>query len=224
MTFFTLLTLRTNKKFEAKFSRLHMLQLRLTVQCGPTKYHTNCLIWSMRLLLQEMGGGVKGARQNGWGKDLLVRPPGRGMLSTLTRAKVHSDLLGQSVPDVVNDTLLDPDLTRALCILHYQTPGSLKLHYLHPSSPPRKRKRRVRGEEKGQRGSWPKPRTEGAFSFRSGRYSAVSSPSHSFLSPSLFLFFLLPAFCAGNLLNITTPESTMEHPRRFCPQGFLGRY
>lgn len=34
---------------------------------------------------------------------------------------------GQSVPDKLNDTLLDPDLTWALCILHYQTPSPLQL-------------------------------------------------------------------------------------------------
>lgn len=34
---------------------------------------------------------------------------------------------GQSVPDKLNDTLLDPDLTWALCILHYQTASPLQL-------------------------------------------------------------------------------------------------
>lgn len=38
------------------------------------------------------------------------------------------------------------------------------------------------------------------------------------LSPSSLLFFTLPAFCAGNLLNITT----QEHPRRSSPQGLFG--
>lgn len=120
---------------------------------------------------------------------------------------------------MVNDTLLDPDLTRALCILHYQTLGSLKLHYLHRSSPPRRRER----GERGQHLSWPKLRTEVTFPSRSDWYSSISSPSHS--SPfSLFFTPLLPLFCAGNLLDITTPQSALEHPGRSCPQGFLGRY
>lgn len=163
---------------------------------------------------------VKGAKEMGRGVGLLVRPPGWGGL-LFTRAKVHTEHLGQSVPDVVNDTLLDPDLTRALCILHYQTPGSLKLHYLHPSSPPRKRKRRVRGEEKGQCRSYPEPCTEVAFS--PGRDDSLQSAlchTAPFLSLSPFFFVLLPGFCAGNLLNITT----QEHPRCSCLQGFLGRY
>lgn len=144
----------------------------------------------------------------------------------LTRARFTPIILGQSVPDVVNDTLLDPDLTKALCILHYQTPGSLKLHYLRPSSPPRKgKRRRARGDERGQSRSHLKPRTRAAFSSRSGRGATVSSPSHSSLSPSPFPFsFLPPALCTGNPLNITTPDSALEHPSRSCPQGFLGRY
>lgn len=115
----------------------------------------------------------------------------KGCWVLFTQAKVHSDHLGQSVPDVVNDTLLDPDLTRALCILHYQTPGSLKLHYLQPPSPPpsppRTRKRSVRGEVKGQLRSYPKPCTEGAFSFGSSWYPLFSFSSRSSLLLSLFL-------------------------------------
>lgn len=43
-----------------------------------------------------------GSARAGWGSWLV---------------RVQSDHLGQSVPDGVNDTLLDPDLTWPLCIL-----------------------------------------------------------------------------------------------------------
>lgn len=163
---------------------------------------------------------AKGARTTGRGKTCQYGLQAKRCWALVTRAKVRSDQPGQSVPDVVNDTLLDPDLTRALCILHYQTLGSLKLHYLHRSSPPSTRER----GERGQRLSWPERRTEATFPSRSDWYSTVSSASQSSPSSTFFFTPLLPLFCAGNLLDITTPPSALEHPGRSCPQGFLGRY
>lgn len=53
-----------------------------------------------------------------------------------------------------------------------------------------------------------------------------SAPHHTARLSLSFFFFtpLLPFFCAGNLLDITTPQLALEHPGRSCPQGFLGRY
>lgn len=123
---------------------------------------------------------------------------------------------------MVNDTLLDPDLTRALCILHYQTPGSLKLHYLHPSSPQRKRKRRVRGEEKGQLRSYPKPCAEGAFSSRSGRYSAVSLPSHSLSFSLSFPRLSSPCFLRWEPVKYNNTRVHPGTPKKILPGGIFG--
>lgn len=126
---------------------------------------------------------------------------------------------------MVNDTLLDPDLTRALCILHYQTLGSLKLHYLHHSSPPRRRERKVRGKEKRATRILTRALHRVYFSLQVRlilcRQLPITHFSLSLLFSSPFLS-PFPSFCTGNLLNITTPESAMEHPRRSCPQGFFG--
>lgn len=146
----------------------------------------------------------------------------------LTRARFTPIISGQSVPDVVNDTLLDPDLTKALCILHYQTPGSLKLHYLRPSSPPRKRKRR-RGDWRGQNRSYLKPRTQGGFSLPGQAEALQSALSHTAsLSPSLLPFpvsLSSPGFLHWEPVKYNnTRVYSLEHPSRSCPQGFLGRY
>lgn len=121
-------------------SRIIILFTRLTRTRGTWDG-----VWAVWLWLPKTscfslrGDGWRRWRVCGqWGeaKTCLDGLQAKGCWALFTRAKVHSDQLGQSVPDVVNDTLLDPDLTRALCILHYQTLGSLKLHYLPRSAPP----------------------------------------------------------------------------------------
>lgn len=77
------------KNIEEKFcKRVRMRQLRQTVQCGPHK--TSCELSHLKHASAFTRNGwreVKGAREMGRGKDLLVRPPGRGMLSTLHPGK-----------------------------------------------------------------------------------------------------------------------------------------
>lgn len=114
---------------------------------------------------------------------------------------------------------------QGLCV-YYITRHWAHLSFITYITPPHQggEKGKWEGKRKGQRGSWPELCTEVTSPSRSDWYSAVSSPSHT--SPFLFYFspYLspFPSFCAGNLLNITTPESAMEHPRRSCPQGFFG--
>lgn len=61
------------------------MRLRKTVSCAPiqTISQEACLCFHKRCVRGE----VKGAREMGRGKDLLVRPPGRGMVSTLHPGK-----------------------------------------------------------------------------------------------------------------------------------------
>lgn len=137
----------------------------------------------------------------------------KGCWALFTRAKVHSDQLGQSVPDVVNDTLLDPDLTRALCILHYQTLGSLKLHYLHRSSPPSRRERGARGQHL----SWPKLRNRGYFSLQVRLlHRRLHITQLAFLYPLVALFLRWePVRCNNSTVSAGTP-------RTILPTGIFG--
>lgn len=116
-----------------------------------TTHHVH--IWVPLKLTMLPGSGIEKWKVQGRMGAARARSQGleaKGCWVLFTRAKVHSDHLGQSVPDVVNDTLLDPDLTRALCILHYQTPGSLKLHYLQPPSPHPPHQEREKGVWEGK--------------------------------------------------------------------------
>lgn len=140
----------------------------------------------------------------------------------LTRAKVHYDHLGQSVPDVVNDTLLDPDLTRALCILHYQTPGSLKLHYLAPSPHPEREIGECKGKRKGNLDLTPSLAQR--VLFPSGQaYALYSAPHYTahFCSPlvSSSSCFLSCKAVKHNSIRVQTGT-----PKMILPAGFGERY
>lgn len=149
-----------------------------------TTHHVH--IWVPLKLTMLPSSGIEKWKVQGRMGAARARSQGleaKGCWVLFTRAKVHSDHLGQSVPDVVNDTLLDPDLTRALCILHYQTPGSLKLHYLQPPSPPyptlptRNEKKRVwEGKLKGNLDLTPSHAQR--VPFPSGQADTLCSASH----------------------------------------------
>lgn len=50
--------------------KVRMMQLRQTIQCGHTKFHTNYLVWSMHLLLQGDGWReVKGEWKSDWARQ-----------------------------------------------------------------------------------------------------------------------------------------------------------
>lgn len=128
-------------------------------------------------------GEVIGARENGRGMDLLVRPPGREMLSTLHPGKGSLRSSGPICSRRGKWHIIGSRPDKGICV-YYITRHQAHLSFITyiPPSHQEREKGEWEREKEGQCESHLKLHTEGAFYARSGWYSARH------LSPSFFLF------------------------------------
>lgn len=165
----------------------------------------------------EWAGGER-CKGDGRGKGLLVRPPGRGMLSTLHPGKGSLRSSGPICSRRGKWHIIGSRPDKGFCV-YYITRHQAHLSFITYIPPPHQEREKEGREKERERATSVLPRAVHAGCF----YLQVrlSARRHA----AFFLrLFSLPRRRAGNPLNITTPESTLEHPRRLCPQGFSGRY